>query len=454
MSSLMGIKKESSTVKSVPKKKSRPLLNFWQIWNLNFAFLGIQFGFGLQNANMSRIFETLGANIDQLPLLWIAAPTTGLLVQPIIGHFSDRTWLGWLGRRRPYFLLGAILSTLALFVMPNVTMLWMAAMMLWVLDASINISMEPLRAFVGDMLPSEQRTKGFCLQSFFIGIGAVTASALPWIFSNVFQVENTASSGMIPESVKLSFYLGGFVYLIAVLWTVFTTKEYSPEQMRSYQDEVDEQKGSSNSWLSTIIHDLLNMPKAMRQLALVQFLTWFALFSMWIYTTSAVTSHIYGTTDTTSPLYNEGANWVGVCFAIYNGVAAILSFLLAPMARLTSRKFVHGFSLMLGGLGLFSIYFMNDPHLLLISMVGVGLAWASILAMPYAMLADALPGNKMGIYMGIFNFFIVIPQICAGTFWGFLTKYLFDGHTIYSLMAGGISMMLAGLCVALVQDKK
>jgi maltose/moltooligosaccharide transporter len=497
-------------------QKSKPRLSFWQIWNMSFGFFGIQFGFALQNANVSRIFETLGAKVESIPILWIAAPVTGLIIQPIIGHMSDNTWTR-LGRRRPYFLTGAILASLALLILPNSPVLWMAAGMLWIMDASINISMEPFRAFVGDMLPSEQRTTGFATQSFFIGTGAVIASALPYILTKWFHIQNTAPEGEIPLSVKLSFYLGGAVFISSVLWTVIRTKEYSPEEIREFSsdekqlsdDEVDSVKslssasfvrrgiywigaglllslliyfyslekelyilsfgvgsfglvqiytgllisnGKTKSGFVVVLRDLFTMPKTMGQLAIVQFFSWFALFSMWIYTTSAVTSHIYGTKDPTSELYNQGANWVGVLFAVYNGFAALVAFLLPVLARLTNRRIAHSISLIAGGLGLISIILFHTPKLLIVSMLGVGLAWASILAMPYAILTGSLPAKKMGTYMGIFNFFIVIPQILAASILGFFVRDIFGGESIYALVAGGISMFIAAVIILFVND--
>ena len=498
--------------------QTKPRLSFWQIWNMSFGFLGIQFGFALQNANVSRIFETLGASVESIPVLWIAAPVTGLVVQPIIGHMSDKTW-GKLGRRRPYFLAGALLASLALVIMPNSPVLWMAAGMLWIMDASINISMEPFRAFVGDMLPSEQRTRGFAMQSFFIGTGAVVASALPFMLTNWLNIENTAPEGEIPPSVKYSFYIGAVVFLLAVLWTVIRTREYSPEELEAFEEAegVEERQrireevdtvlparrfvNSSFLWLVTglvlsvliyyfklaaelyilgiglmifglivffagglvsrgkktngfvvVMNDLFKMPLTMKQLAIVQFFSWFALFAMWIYTTSAVTSHIYGTTDTKSLLYNEGANWVGIMFAVYNGFAAMVAFLLPVMARLTNRRVTHMISLFAGGMGLISIYFFKDPQWLILSMLGVGLAWASILAMPYSILTGSLPQHKLGTYMGIFNFFIVIPQILAASILGFFVHTVAQGETIYSLMLGGGSMFLAAVLVLFVKD--
>ncbi|HEX4634335.1 MAG TPA: MFS transporter, partial [Gemmatimonadales bacterium] len=391
----------------------KPRLSFWQIWNMSFGFLGIQFGFALQNANVSRIFQTLGANVDAIPILWIAAPFTGLVVQPIVGYFSDRTW-NRLGRRRPYFLTGAILASLALIVMPNSPALWVAAGMLWIMDASINISMEPFRAFVGDNLAASQRVTGFALQSFFIGTGAVVASMLPWMLTNWLGVANEAAPGQIPDSVRFSFYLGAAAFLIAVVWTVVTSKEYSPQEMASFG--VAPEPEQDRSVTRTILHDLIAMPRTMQQLALAQFFSWFALFAMWIYTTTAVTSHIYRTTDPTSALYNDGANWVGVCFAVYNGVAALVAFGIPPLARWSSPKMAHIVCLLCGALGLLSITVIGSPQMLLVSMIGVGIAWASTLSMPYAMLAAVLPPNKTGIYMGIFNFFVVVPEILASLF--------------------------------------
>ena len=483
---------------------------------MSFGFLGIQFGFALQNANVSRIFETLGAKVENIPILWIAAPVTGLIIQPIIGHMSDNTW-NRLGRRRPYFLTGALLASIALIIMPNSPVLWIAAGMLWIMDASINISMEPFRAFVGDMLPSEQRTKGFATQSFFIGTGAVIASVLPYVLTNWFNVQNTAPEGQIPLSVKLSFYIGGIVFISAVLWTIIRTKEYSPEELREFSDEqknIEQEDlnsvkslgsgsfkrrsiywilagiivslliqyfslekelyilsigitgfgliqllvgfliagGKTKNGVVVVLRDLYMMPKTMGQLAIVQFFTWFALFSMWIYTTSAVTSHIYGTKDPTSELYNQGANWVGVLFAVYNGFAALVAFLLPVIARYTNRRITHSISLVAGGLGLISIILFKSPNMLILSMLGVGLAWASILAMPYAILTGSLPSTKMGTYMGIFNFFIVIPQIMAASILGFFVKGLFGGESIYALVTGGISMFIAAIIVLFVHD--
>lgn len=495
----------------------KPRLSFWQIWNMSFGFLGIQFGFALQNANVSRIFETLGANIDEIPILWIAAPVTGLIVQPIIGHMSDRTW-NRLGRRRPFFLVGALLASAAIIIMPNSPALWIAAGMLWIMDASINISMEPFRAFVGDMLPSDQRTSGFAMQSFFIGIGAVVASALPYMMTNWFGISNIAPDGEIPDSVKFSFYVGGAVFLLAVLWTIISTKEYTPEKLKEFSEaeekelnitrdrsvkvtpsgklirtgviwvilgaavsiyiyfnELDKSlyilfaggflfgllqilagllisRKRTGSGFVSIINDLFQMPKTMKQLAFVQFFSWFALFAMWIYTTPAVTHHIYGTSDTTSAVYNEGADWVGVLMAVYNGFAAVMAFILVWIAKHTSRKFVHFISLIAGGIGLASFYIIQDPDLLLVSELGIGLAWASILAMPYAILAGSLPAEKMGVYMGIFNFFIVIPQITAAAILGFFVRSWFDGEAIYALLLGGASMVIAALMVMFVDD--
>jgi maltose/moltooligosaccharide transporter len=419
---------------------------------MSFGFLGIQFGFALQNANVSRIFETLGAVKDELPILWLAAPVTGLLVQPIVGYYSDRTWHPKWGRRRPFFAIGAILATIALFLMPNSTALWMAVIMLWLMDASINVSMEPFRAFVGDMLPNEQRTDGFAMQTFFIGIGAIIASALPYIFTNWFGISNTAAEGNIPDSVKWSFYIGGIAYFLAVMWTVLKTEEYPPDDIEKMKAE-NAQQGVFDGIIESF-KGIFQMPKTMVQLAFVQFFSWFALFAMWIYTTSAVTSHVYRTSDTTSALYNEGADWVGVCFAIYNGIAALVAFLLPVVAKATSRRVTHLLALASGAIGLISIYFISNPDMLLVSMIGVGIAWASILSMPYAILSSKLPAERMGYFMGVFNFFIVIPQIVAAGILGFILKNFFDNTSIYALIIGGVAMLIAAALCLFVEDNE
>jgi maltose/moltooligosaccharide transporter len=579
---------------------SKPRLSFWQIWNMSFGFFGIQFGFALQNANVSRIFETLGADLKAIPILWIAAPLTGLIVQPIVGYFSDRTWCG-LGRRRPYFLGGAICASAALLIMPNSPVLWVAAGMLWIMDASINVSMEPFRAFVGDQLPSEQRTRGFAMQSFFIGAGSVIASALPYMLTNWFGVSNVAPEGVIPDSVKWSFYCGAVVFFAAVLWTVCKSREYSPEELAAFEgkkpeeDETEsrarldlesaaaaarvrrksihgpaflfgglllsslvyllgwenelyivtggfcalgllllvavalQKKGATSNGLVVVMDDLYAMPKTMRQLALVQFFSWFALFSMWIYTTAGVTSHLYDmrlTAEEVSVLeasadrigvaepsaewssayhgvvrdladyretiatgagdvvvtmrtvnffithgaggglpenlrerllvvqkeYNTGADWVGIAFAVYNGFAAIVAFALPVFARWTSRKVTHALALLIGALGLASVYFLPGPNWMILSMLGVGVAWASILSMPYAILSGAVPGEKMGLYMGIFNFFIVLPQLLAASILGFLVEGLFGGQAVLALMLGGLTWIVAAVLTLFVDD--
>jgi len=433
-------------------KMKKPRLSFWQIWNMNFGFMGIQFGFALQNANVSRIFETLGADKDQIPILWLAAPVTGLLVQPIIGYFSDRTWSPRWGRRRPYFMIGAIFASLALIAMPNSSALWMAAGVLWIMDASINISMEPFRAFVGDMLPDTQRTKGFAVQTFFIGVGSVIASALPFILTNWFGLSNTAPEGQIPASVVWSFYLGAFAFFVCVMWTVMRSFEYSPEELKQFNGDNYEEEAHG---ISDFFASFVKMPKTMVQLAVVQYFSWFALFTMWIYTTAAVTQHIFGTEDTTSKLYNDGADLAGLAFAAYNLFSALLAFLLPYLAQKTSRKFVHMICLLAGAAGLGSIALIDgaeNANLIYLSMLGVGLAWSSILTMPYAMLSGALPAHKMGIYMGIFNFFIVIPQITAASILGYLMSEFFGNQAINVILLGAGSFVLASVLTLLVKD--
>ena len=422
----------------------KPNLSFAQIFNMSFGFLGIQFGFALQNANVSRIFQTLGASIDDIPILWIAAPITGFLVQPIIGYMSDRTWHPKWGRRRPFFFFGALFSSLALFAMPNSSALWVAATLLWVLDASINISMEPFRAFVGDKLPASQQTTGYAMQTFFIGVGAVIASLLPYIFTNVFGFSNVAAEGVIPDSVKYSFFIGAIVFLASVLWTVLLSDEFPPEDIKKWEEEKLKSAGVFKG-IGEIISGIFSMPKVMLQLAVVQFFTWLALFSMWIYTTSSVAQNAFGTSDTTSKLYQDAGDWVGVMFTVYNGISALLAFLLPALALRIGKKYTHMICLIAGGLGLISLFFIHDQKMLLIPMVGIGLAWASTLTMPYSILAAALPSKQMGFYMGVFNFFIVIPQIVAAALLGFFVKSMFNNESIYALVIGGISMIVAGL---------
>jgi maltose/moltooligosaccharide transporter len=431
---------------------SKPRLSFWQLWNMSFGFFGIQFGFALQNANTSRIFSTLGADPDQLALFWLAAPVTGLVVQPIIGYMSDNTWHPRWGRRRPFFFVGAVLAALSLFLMPNSSALWMAVAVLWLMDAAINVSMEPFRAFVGDKLDSSQRTAGFAMQTFFIGCGAVIASLLPMMFSDVFGVSNVPVDGGVPDSVRYSFYAGGFVYLVSVLWTVFTADEAPPADLEKFRAEQQANRGFGKA-VKDIFHGFLTMPKTMVQLAFVQFFTWIALFAMWIYTTGGIAETAFGTTDAQSAAYQDAGNWVGVMFAVYNGVSALAAFLLPVLARATSRKMVHTLCLLIGGVSLASLFFIDDRHMLLAPMVGVGIAWASILTMPYAILAGSLPAHRMGYYMGLFNFFIVIPQIVSGILLGSVTKHLFDGHSVNTLVLGGGCMILAGLLTLAVTDK-
>lgn len=487
----------------------KPDLSFWQIWNMSFGFLGIQFGFALQNANTSRIFETLGADVDKIGLYWLAAPVTGLLVQPIVGYFSDKTWTRF-GRRKPYFMLGALLASLSLFVMPNSPALWVAIGTLWIMDSSINISMEPFRAFVGDNLNEKQRPLGFFTQSFFIGIGAVVGSALPYIFSNWIGLSNVAEAGVIPESVKWSFYCGGIVFFLAVLWTVLRSAEYSPEELEKFEGDASREATATDvpvqkqliygltflaagllSWLlisynaldkelfilaggvaltgllfllagllrqnritngfTDIITGLLDMPATMKQLALVQFFTWFALFAMWIYTTQAVTGHVFGSHDPTSKVYNDAADWVSVMFAFYSLVCAVAAFGLPRLAAKLGNRRAHLLALTLGGLGLISVYFASDRTHLILAMTGVGIAWASILSVPYTLLSNSLPAARMGYYMGVFNFFIVIPQIVAGTILGFILKTFFNSEPVYALIMGGVSMIVAGILTLFVR---
>lgn len=429
----------------------KPPLQFWQIVNMSIGFFGIQFGWSLQMSNMSAIYEYLGAKADQLPLLWLAAPMTGLLIQPIIGHLSDHTW-GRLGRRRPYFLSGAILSSLALIAMPNASGLWMAAGLLWILDASINISMEPFRAFVADMLSEEQRTTGFAMQSFFIGLGSSIAAALPWMLHNWFHVGNESGTHAIPLAVRLAFYLGSPVFFGAVLWTILTTKEYPPENMEEFLRVKKENAGIGRN-AAEIVDAIRAMPSTMRQLCLVQFCTWLGLFCMFLYFPPAVARNVFGAPDTASPLYTEGIEWGGNCLAFYSVVCFAFSFVLPRIARAFGRKLAHAVCLLCGAAGLFSVAIIHDKWLLLLSMIGVGIAWASILAMPYAILAGCLPPKKFGIYMGVFNIAIVLPEITASLFFGWIMNHLLDNNRLYAVVAGGAFMVIAASLMHRVQDQ-
>ena len=428
----------------------KPQRTFWQIWNLSFGFFGIQFGWGLQMANMSAIYEYLGARADQIPILWLAAPLTGLLVQPIVGQASDRTW-GPLGRRRPYFLTGAILSSMALILMPRCSALWMAAGLLWILDASINISMQPFRAFVSDLLPESQCTRGFAMQSLLIGLSTVIASALPYLLTNVFHLTQTRAAGTIPFTVRLSFYVGAAAFLGAVLWTVFTTKEYPPENMAEFRKQKAERAGIA-AGAREILASVRQMPRTMRQLAWVQISTWLGLFCMWLYFPVAVARNVFGAADTNSPLYSAGAEWAGVCFGMYSLVCFGFSFLLPVLARKYGRKATHALCLICGGLGLLSVAVIHSKFPLLLSMTGIGIAWASTLSMPYSILSGSLPEGKTGVYMGIFNSFVVIPEIVASLGFGWIMNHLLNNNRISAVVAGGIFFMLAAALTHRVED--
>lgn len=429
---------------------TKPQLTFWQIWNMSFGFLGIQFGWGLQMANMSSIYEYLGATPDKIPMLWLAAPLTGLIVQPIIGYMSDRTWTG-LGRRRPYFLAGAILSSIALVLMPNSSTLWMAAGLLWVLDASINISMEPFRAFVADMLPENQRTRGFAMQSLFIGLGSVIASALPFLMSNFFGVANTATAGEIPLNVRLSFYIGAFAFFTAIMYTILTTREYPPDNIEEFEREK-QTGGGLAAGFSEITHAIKHMPQVMRQLAVVQFFTWLGLFCMWLFFGVAVARNVLGAPSETSPLYQEGTEWGGVCFSFYSLVTFLFAFALPSLAERLGRKQTHALCLLAGAIGLISVALVHNKYLLLLSMVGVGVAWASIVSMPYAMLSGSLPANKVGIFMGIFNFFIVIPEIIQALVFGSVMEHVLGNNRLAAVVLGGVFLLIAALFTLRVND--
>ncbi len=428
----------------------KPRRGFWQIFNMSFGFLGIQFGFGLQLANMSAIYEVLGATPDRLPLLWLAAPLSGLLIQPLIGTMSDRTWTR-LGRRRPYFLVGAILSTAMLLLMPSSTTLWMAASALWVLDASINISMEPFRAFVADLLPEGQRTLGFAMQSLFIGLGAVVASALPWLLANIFHVAQTALPGTVPTTVRISFYIGAAAFLSAVLWTVATTREIPPENMELFLAEKQNHTGFVAT-VQEIIDAWTAMPQTMLRVGLVQLMSFLGLFCMWLYFGVAVAHNIFGGTSPNSAAYREGLEWAGLCAGTYNLVCFLFSFALPSLARAFGRRNTHILCLLCGALGLLSVYFIRSRYMLLAGMTGVGIAWASILSMPYAILAAVLPPHRTGVYMGIFNFFIVVPEIIASLFFGWFVLHFLHNDRMLAVSFGGVCLFFAAALMARVDD--
>ena len=433
---------------STVTSSTRATVSFWKTWNMCFGFFGIQFGWGLQMANMSAIYEYLGARPDQIPMLWLAAPLTGLIVQPIVGHLSDHTW-GRLGRRRPYFLTGAILSSLALLAMPNAPTILVAAGLLWILDASINISMEPFRAFVADLLPEDQRTRGFAMQSLFIGLGAVIASSLPFLLAGRWQ---GSGGSAIPLTVRFSFYIGAVVFFCAVLWTVVTTQERPPADLEAFRSMKSETRGAL-AGARDIVASIRAMPQTMRQLAWVQICTWMGLFCMWIYFPVAVAYHVFGATDPASPQYKAGVEWGGVCFSAYSAVCFAFSFALPAIARTLGRKLTHSLCLLCGAAGLLSVMLIHRPHLLLLSMTGVGIAWASILAMPYSILADSLHAEKMGVYMGIFNFFIVIPEILASLGLGWVMNHLLRNNRLAAVVTGGAFLVLAALLMRRVYDK-
>lgn len=438
-------------------------LSFWEIWNMSFGFLGIQMGFALQNANASRILQIFGADVHELSWFWIIAPLMGLIVQPIIGHYSDKTW-GKFGRRKPFFLVGAVLASVGLILMPQAEIfiallpaLWVGAGMLMIMDASFNIAMEPFRALVGDNLRTDQRTLGFSVQTALIGFGAVIGSWLPYVLTNWFGVSNRDEDGGVPMHLILSFVIGAVILISSILITIFTTKEYSPEELAQFEDEQAHQDTvviEKESSLLDIFEDFRKMPTTMRQLSWVQFFSWFGLFGMWVFTTPAIAHHIYGLpiNDSKSEAYQNAGDWVGVLFGIYNLVSAFYAFALPYIAKKIGRKLTHSISLTIGGIGLISMYFMPNEDWLILSMVGVGIAWASILSMPYAILAGSISPLKMGVYMGIFNFFIVIPQIINALIGGPLVKYLYNDDAIFALVTSGVSFLIAAALVAKVKD--
>lgn len=432
---------------------AKPRLSLSQIINMSVGFFGIQFGWDLQRANMGPIYEHLHANADDIPLLFLAAPLTGLIVQPIIGYMSDRTWHPKFGRRRPYFLIGAIFSTIALVFMPHSSVLWMAAGLLWIMDVFGNVAMEPFRAFVADKLNEDQRTQGFVMQSLMIGLGGSIASALPWMMTNWFDFSNTAASGIIPDNVKWSFYIGAFFFLTAVLYTVFTSKEYPPEDI-GFKEKVQESNKGFGGGIKEIFEAITNMPKRMKILSLVQFFTWPGLFLMWFFYNTAVARNVFHATSETDPLYGQGTNFGGLTLAFYNVVTFLFAFVLPSIARKLGRKLTHSVCLLAGAVGLITVAFVENKYMLFGCMTGVGIAWASILSMPYAMLSGVLPQNKIGVYMGIFNFFIVLPEIIASLGFGWIMKNVLNNDRLAAVQIGGVLMIIAAaICYFLIKEK-
>jgi maltose/moltooligosaccharide transporter len=437
--------------------KQKPSLSIAQIFTMSVGFMGIQFGFALQNGNASAILQNYGAHVEQLSWFWLVAPLTGMIVQPIIGYYSDRTW-NRLGRRKPYFLIGTLLCCIALVLLPNSagffqakSALFIGAGMLMMMDASINVAMEPFRALVADNLPDNQRTLGFSVQTFLIGIGAVCGSWLPYILDNYFRVSSSAPAGHVADNVIYSFYIGALVFLITILITVFFSKEYPPKEYAEYHGKNEEE---GNESLFQVFKDFKNMPSTMRQLGLVQFFSWFALFSMWVFTTPAIAHHVFKLSidDTSSDAFRDASSWTGIIFGVYNGISAIYALMLPAIARKIGRKKTHAISLLAGGVGLISMYFANDKGDLILSMIGVGLAWASILSMPYAILAGSIPSGKMGVYMGIFNFFITIPQIVNGVIGGPIVKNIYGNNAMYAIVLAGVLMLCGAVSMLYVQD--
>lgn len=442
-------------------------LSALEITYLSFGFLGIQMGFALQNANASRILQNFGADVHELSWFWLIAPIMGLIVQPLVGHYSDNTWTR-LGRRKPYFLIGAILASVGLILLPQADLfiaflpaLWVGTGMLMIMDASFNISMEPFRAFVADILNEDQRTFGFTTQTVLIGVGAVVGSWLPYVLAEYFGIANRAEQGTVPLNLILSFIIGAVVLIVTILVTVFTTKEYSPEEVKLIEkakanknDQIEEIETEKKAKLTDIFTDFVKMPETMKQLSWVQFFSWFGLFGMWVFTTPAIAQHFYGLphTDSSSESFNNAGDWVGILFGVYNLVSIPVALSLSKISKKLGRKKTHMYALIIGGLSFLSIYIMPDRHWLILSMVGIGVAWASILSMPYAILAGAINPRKMGVYMGIFNFFIVLPQILNGIIGGPMVKYIYNDQAIFALILSGFSMLVAAALVTRVKD--
>jgi maltose/moltooligosaccharide transporter len=449
----------------------KPKLSFWQIWNMNFGFFGIQFSFGLQQSNMSAIYKYLGASEHEIPILWLAGPVTGLIIQPIIGAMSDGTWSPRFGRRKPYFLIGAVLASLALIFMPYSKTIWMAASLLWILDAGNNIAMEPYRAFISDKLEKDQLSLGFLMQSFFTGLGSTLANFTPAILISFgfFALSDTMENG-IPVATYWAFFIGSFASIATVLYSVLTTKEHPPTEEELQRLQEEKAKGSIISrTYNDIVEAIKVMPPTMKQLIPVKFFTWYAMFCYWQYLTSTLSLSLFGTLDQATDGFKQAQVLTGQMNGTYNIICFTLAFALVPLASRIGAKGVHFVSLILGGIGLLAIPYLSITDILFsipnpfgtgsiaiytlyLYTIGLGIAWASMLAMPYQLLASSIPKNKTGVYMGIFNMFIVVPMIIQIFTMQYFVYDWLGSNPINVIRLAGLFLLLGGLFTLFIKE--